>query len=129
WATSSQFCAPSNKLLCDNTGNVFYYSSQTHYRKGDTLNYNTPHLKGSFIQKYSSNGTLLLMKEWPGNIFIKQIICTDNSNFYFTGGFSGDTVFEGHTIFSEGEMDGFVGKMDGEGKVIWISTFGGGGND
>ncbi|HET6243819.1 MAG: hypothetical protein H0V01_10935 [Bacteroidetes bacterium] len=116
-------------MLYDNSGNVYLYGS--YYRN---WNINDPgqvinDTVGSFIQKYSDEGELIFEKRWKLPFYIVKMIFDGDNAFYFTGCFAGSLNLNGVAFNSMGEYDGMVGKMDLNGNIYWVSTFGGGKSD
>jgi hypothetical protein len=113
WAVrDSSINAYGKNLLCDKDSNIYIYGKS----------YN-----GSFIEKFTTQGTFLLFKKWQGfSFFIQKIIYDGDQFFYFTGNFSNSCTVDGITIISKGGTDGMIGKMNRNGTILWIKTFGSG---
>lgn len=123
WAKNTAF-TKTRGLIADALGSVYHFGSKT-----EAYYSNVVDTTGSFLQKYSSNGSLLFSKKWPGTFWIKNLIYDGAQYFYFAGSFSGNHIINGITISSNGNEDGMIGKMNNNGQVLWISTFGASGLD
>jgi hypothetical protein len=94
----------------------------------------TDHTAGDgFVAKVNTDGTA----QWIFTTKSKNIddvsvdgISLDNTgNCYVSGGFEGQADFNGHSITSNGEFDGFVAQISTRGTLKWIKTCGGPGED
>jgi len=108
-------------LLTDKNGIIYSYGSNYNGSVSDTI--------GSFLQSYSANGALLFSKQWKIPFHIRKMDYDGNNYFYFAGSFYGTQTINNITIISQGNDDGVIGKMDLQGNIIWMKTFGGGGID
>jgi hypothetical protein len=123
WVKKRSDSGHSKGLLCDRLGNIYDYWSEgwpSYWQSGGG---------GSFLDKYSPEGQLIYSKRWNFPFYIQQMVYDGNAYFYFTGAFSGTSTIDGITISSRGGVDGVAGRMDMDGKIRWMSTFGGDGND
>lgn len=118
WAKSTAF-SKTRGLITDASGNVYHFGSKIGSNYSNAVD-----TTGSFIQKFSSNGSVLYSKKWAGTFWIKNLIYDGSQYFYFAGAFSGNHTINGITISSKGNEDGMVGKMNRNGEVLWISTYG-----
>ncbi|MFD1552175.1 hypothetical protein DNU06_00240 [Putridiphycobacter roseus] len=81
----------------------------------------------AFAAKYDKSGNLLwanqcggIAPDWGWGIV------ADNQGYtYFTGEFTDSAVFGSDTIYSNGDRDVFISKLDPNGNFIWTKTFGG----
>lgn len=111
----------SNKLLTDKQGNIYSYGSSYNNSPTDTM--------GSYVQCYSPNGILMFLKRWKMPFHIQKMEYDGNNYFYFVARFYGAQVLDGISISSIGKSDGVVGKMNLNGQISWMKTFGGSGTD
>ncbi|MBA3971824.1 MAG: hypothetical protein H0X46_06700, partial [Bacteroidetes bacterium] len=109
-------------VFTDISGNVYNYGSRqfAYYYSSSPLTDTI----GSYLNCFNSSGTLLFKKRWSIPFYITKMIFEDNSIF-FSATFYGTQTINGFTISSEGDTDGAIGKMDMNGNILWISTFGG----
>jgi hypothetical protein len=84
-----------------------------------------------YISKYDSSGNILWVKQAGGGLWDHgNSIATDiNNNVYVTGSFCNMVFFEDTTLFSNGENDIFILKLDSAGNRIWLKQLGGQGID
>jgi hypothetical protein len=115
---------PSKGLLSDNTGNLYNYGSyyQGYYGNSQSTFSDT---LGTYLQKFNAQGDLQYSKQWKSPFYITKMIYDGGSSFYFSGAFRGIQNIDGNLIASKGGYDGMVGKMDLNGTVIWLRSFGG----
>ena len=59
----------------------------------------------------------------------KDIVTDSDGNSYLVGSFQGESVFGNTTLASAGNRDGFVAKVNSEGKWVWVKRVGGTGLD
>jgi len=120
WAVKDSSHNYSLGMVCDLDSNVFVYGSYSEYDNGGDLL-----TAGSFLEKFSTQGNLTLMKKWPTPSFLIQKVIYDGSGyFYFTGYFSESCTVDGISISCKGNKDGMIGKMSASGTILWITTFG-----
>ena len=65
----------------------------------------------------SASGDVLWLKGFgggAGHTIISDLAIDELGNAYFSGGFSGSANFLGTTIYSHGEYDFFIAKLDGQ---------------
>lgn len=81
---------------------------------------------GGFIAKYDSLGNILWVKGISGtNITNISSITTDlEANIYVTGEYRETTYFDFTSITSYDHTDGFIGKFNSQGQLLWINTIG-----
>jgi hypothetical protein len=84
-----------------------------------------------FIQKLDSFGNLMWVETIGGTDWenANAMVVDQNGELVVTGFFSGEVEFElvsGDTaIVASGDRDFFILKMDSNGQIIWVRTFGG----
>lgn len=126
WSKRTDQSQANTGLVTDKNGMVYSYG----LRNNMTYTANTsPDTLGSFLESYSTNGTVIFTKKWAMPFYIQQMEYDGNQYFYFAARFSGTQTIDGITIVSQGNMDGVSGKMDLTGNIIWMKTFGGSGAD
>lgn len=78
---------------------------------------------GYFISKYDSGGSLVWARNILGSVHIRGGLCTDrNGDIIINGRFSGRGPQDLNTD-SPGKYEGFVSKLNKEGKYTWSSKF------
>ncbi|HET6244831.1 MAG: T9SS type A sorting domain-containing protein [Bacteroidetes bacterium] len=113
-------CSPK-ALLSDKYGNIYEHGGVWNfYSVYDSYNPTPSDTIGSFLTKYSAQGNLVFLKRWKKSFHVTKLIYDNNEHFYFSGTFSGNHVIDGITLTSDGNYDGMYGKMDLEGRLIWI---------
>jgi hypothetical protein len=128
WAKEETGPATVKELVCGSNGDLYIYGN-------NALNGVDPaepgfssvlsNQAGTYLTKFSPQGTMLFTKSWTNNsFFIQKIIYDGSQYFYFTGFFAGNFSVDGINLNSKGSADGMIGKMDGTGTILWIQTFG-----
>lgn len=87
-----------------------------------------------YISKYSSNGTLIWAKlagtEKAPHYDQGYSVKADNQGGCYLTGIFNDTSFFGiDTLFSEGERDAFLAKLNSDGDFLWSRRVGGSSHD
>lgn len=126
WSKKTDQSQASNGLVTDKNGIVYSYGLRNNTTYATPA---SPDTLGSFLESYSTNGTVIFSKKWAMPFYIQQMEYDGNQYFYFSARFSGTQTIDGITIISQGNMDGVSGKMDLTGHIIWMKTFGGPGAD
>ncbi|MCW3108948.1 MAG: zinc metalloprotease [Segetibacter sp.] len=79
----------------------------------------------AIVIKYDLNGNPLWAKASPEGFQIPVKIAIANDNgIYFAGYFGASMKLDTATIIAAGSSDGFIVRMDDNGKVIWMKGFG-----
>lgn len=83
------------------------------------------------VARLSPTGKPLWLKSFGGIGYDKGLnVKTDRwSNIYITGRFYEMAVFDNDTIKSHGHYDAFVAKLDSNGNILWLNSFGGRSHD
>ncbi|OYT12178.1 MAG: hypothetical protein B6I18_01585 [Bacteroidetes bacterium 4572_112] len=87
--------------------------------------------KDIYVQKLSSNGSLLWVKQIGGYLddMSRSITMDNEGNLYITGGFSGTVDFDPGigvaSINSAGGYDIYILKLDSLGEFVWVVQMGG----
>ncbi len=133
WGKSYGFAWPY-AITTDNLGNVF-----TTGRFRDTVDFDpnegvfnltTEIQEGVFIQKLDSEGNLIWAKSMNGygSGACKGIVTDLEGNVYLTGEYESTIDFdpgaEDLNLTSKGGKDIFVQKLDIDGDLVWIKSFG-----
>jgi hypothetical protein len=109
WARKDTSSFTTQKFVCVNNSSVYLYGTNDN-------------ATGSFLMKYTAQGTQTLMKTWPGNFNLTKIIYDGNQSFYFTANYMGNMTVDGIPLVGRGGYDGAVGKMTLNGTIQWMST-------
>lgn len=113
-------------MVTDSRGNIYQYGSKFVLYYNNYMHENlATDTDGSFLNKYSPSGQLLSTIKWPMSFWIQEMINDGNGSFYFTGSFMGTHTINGIAFSSKGDVDGMVGKMNEDGTLNWIASFGG----
>lgn len=82
-----------------------------------------------FLAKYTSAGSLLWAKNYGlssfGSLYPCNLKLDNNDNILITGSFEGPQILGSYSIQSNGDQDVFTAKLDNNGIVQWVKTFGG----
>jgi hypothetical protein len=115
-------------IVTDKSGNLFvsgYFFRNAKFA-GTTLVTPGPAI---FVAKYTSNGTLLWAKSYGaspfGSLYANNLKLDNNDNLIIVGSFDGPHNLGSHSIQSKGNQDVFTAKLDNNGNVQWVTTFGG----
>ena len=121
----------------DKQGNIYttgYFRDETDFDPGPEEfilePVGSPQVADIYISKLDSEANFEWVKSFGGYEYLSGVSVTSDSsgNVYFTGSFGGTVDFdpgEGElNITSEGKVDLFVSKLDPEGNVKWVHTFG-----
>lgn len=116
-------------LLVDKTGNLFITG---YFYQNANFGATTLTTSGSsfFLAKYANNGSLLWVKSFGvsayGSLYPTDLKLDNNDNLIIAGSFEGPQVIGSYNIQSNGYQDVFTAKIDNNGVVQWVKTFGGG---
>ncbi|MGZ3903597.1 MAG: T9SS type A sorting domain-containing protein [Bacteroidia bacterium] len=116
-------------IKCDAAGNVYvcgFYSNGATFGS-QTLNTNSGAYYDAFLAKYSSNGTLLWVKNDGGNYDdVAWSMTMDNSGLiYISGEFNASAFFGSTQLITSGSADVYVACYDANGVVQWAKSAGG----
>lgn len=116
----------ANAVSADAMGNAYVAGEMSPQTQFDTIVFGGSFID-SFVAKYSPSGELLWVKQITGPDTESAFdIATDvNGNSYVTGMFDQTASFDGQSISSAGDYDGFVAKYDPSGNILWAEGFGG----
>ncbi|QDU82605.1 FG-GAP repeat protein [Polystyrenella longa] len=84
-----------------------------------------------FVSKFDTIGNLLWARSFgaPDNIYLEDSGVDEDNNLFFSGSFNGTVDFDpgvgADNRTSNGSSDVFLMKMDENGNLIWVQTFGG----
>ncbi len=106
----------------------FDFGAGVHHMFAPTTN---PHV---FIQKITTDGDLIWVKEIQGNSYMKsiEVVVDQSDNIYLCGGFTGTADFDvgtgTNTVVNPGtgnySWDTYLLKLDASGHFVWAKTFG-----
>jgi hypothetical protein len=126
-------------ITTDNSNNVYttgYFEFSVDFNPGSGLDIlNSIGSRDIFIQKLDKNGNYIWAKTFGGNGQDRgNVILTDSLNNVYLSGLYIDTVdFNYDTttfnLYSDGDNDIFLLKLDSNGTFIWANSLGGQGND
>ncbi len=123
-------------MVTDKTGNLYIYGEFRANRIGafsfsfggfsinDSINQ-----VACFLAKISPAGNVLFLHKIIGDYAIGRIGIDDSSYLYISGQFSGIQVIGHDTLSSGYDKDGFLGKFDSLGNVVWIKSIAGHASD
>ena len=122
-ATLTSAKQDSKKVIADAFGNVFLLGTTQGYTEFGSSQVDS----GTFIAKYTSNGTSL----WAKNISasVSDFSLDAIGNVYLTGNFNGSINISNTNLTSKGGTDFYFLKLDNNGNTILVNSFGGKGND
>jgi len=113
-------------VSADANGNLIvcgFYKGSIDFGNGVTLNA-IDNSQDAFVAKYNVSGQAVWARGGGsgGNSDRANGVATDAlGNIYLTGQFSGEAIFDGTTITSEGNTsDIYTAKYDGAGNLLWI---------
>lgn len=120
-------------IASDNYRNVFISGKfeDTLTIAGDSNPLVSAGMADIMLIKYDSTGNHLWTRQYGGigedNVF--DAVC-DNSGSIILGGYFQDTlILDSEVLISEGGLDGFMAKIDGNGNVLWAISYGGVGDE
>jgi len=117
-------------IAIDTQNNV--YTSGDFYSTADfdgtiLTNENNPE-NNAFLVKQNDSGDVLWAKKIGeiGSLNIHKISTDSTDNIYVTGNFFGTVSIGGNTStsYTDGELKGFLLKLDTSGEVVWVKYFG-----
>jgi hypothetical protein len=84
-----------------------------------------------FVVKLDQMGTPIWARAFSGagTQNARGISVDGNGNVYVTGSFDGTTSFLGTMATSNSQLDGYLVRLNTNGVLSWVKTFGGTGND
>ncbi|MEZ6100359.1 MAG: SBBP repeat-containing protein [Pirellulaceae bacterium] len=105
-------------IAADNFGNVFVVGTTDGSFGGTNLFLGREDV---FVAKYDASGTEVWTRQFgtSGIDFAENLTLDTQGNVYITGTTTGKL---GEDVF--GGEDGFIGRLDAEGNVIWLRQFG-----
>jgi len=79
---------------------------------------------GNFVAKLDGNGSFLWATPLDGGFDStwSGLAVDATGNVFFGGFFTGTAVFGAVTLVSQGDKDGFVAKLDPDGKLLWAKA-------
>jgi type IX secretion system substrate protein/beta-propeller repeat-containing protein len=119
-------------IITDNNDNIYLTGSMEKEMSLEDTILRSKGKKDLFLTKFNSNLMLIYVKQIGSlyNDYGKSIQTDSLNNLYLCGSFSGEFKSEiGNPISSGGKLDIVVVKYDESGKMLWINSFGGEGND
>lgn len=126
-------------LTLDQFDNIYIsgnFAGQVDFDSGSGINnISSQAYQDAFVQKLNSQGGHIWTKTYGGSFSdYAFVVKTDDFNnlyvggqFYYTVDFDPGTSIDMHT--STGADDYYIQKLDTNGNLLWVKTFGGTGND
>ncbi|MFN8398222.1 MAG: T9SS type A sorting domain-containing protein [Bacteroidia bacterium] len=84
-----------------------------------------------FVAAYGDTGAIrwVVVGGSHGVDHLNALITDAQGNSYFAGAFDSVFTMDGQTVTGSGMLDGYVGKIDMSGNLLWLRKFGGAGFD
>lgn len=137
WAASLPTDEGMNDAMVwnDASGNVYasasYYGSELTVGTY-TLQNSTPFTENIALVKYDSEGAILWAKGFgsAGTDRFTSAVCDSEGNTILSGTTNSASLeLDGFVVVPVGGFDSFIAKLDPEGNVLWVESFGGASND
>jgi hypothetical protein len=118
-------------IACDQESNIFVAGEFSDTMLVNGVAYPCSGAPDSYVIKYSPSGDVLWVKTFASpNEDIALGVGTDASgNCYTAGYFTGTLSCQGQSVSSYGMWDAYVLKLDSQGNLVWLRSFGGTLND
>lgn len=125
-------------IALDNSGNVYtngIFSGTVDFDPGvGTVNLLSTGINDVFISKLDGSGNFVWAKQFDVDLFDgKSLVLDGGGNVYTTGSFTGTVDFNPgagtSNLFSVGQEDAFISKLDASGNFIWALKLSGTGGD
>ena len=116
---------PSAGVVADGAGNCYLLG---HSLEGWTLGSTELVIAGEadYLARFEAGtGRLLWAKAIPGNGGGQALALDKRGDVCVGGGFSGTVAFDGITLTSAGDADGYVARYDATGDLDWATALGG----
>ena len=122
----------------DSDGNSYitgYFHDDVDFSNSSTALVSSNGKMDIFIAKYNHSGKLIWVKTFGGDDDDKgaNIILDNNDNLYVTGDFRSSNISFGknqsYHFSNKGEEDAFILKLDKNGNILHVDTFGSSGKD
>lgn len=135
----STYSSYGTDIKCDANGNIYtcgYFSGSVDFDPGSqTYQLSATALWDLFVQKMDANGNFQWAKKFGGNGYNYRgsIDINQQGDVFFTALFANLVDFDPNAgifnIATNGGDDAFLLKLSSSGNLLWVKTFGGGGND
>ena len=118
-------------IACDASNNIFVAGEFTGIMVINGQSYPAAGLTDSFVAKYSPEGQLLWVQVFgSANEDCALGVDTDAAGNCYVGGYYMDTFScQGQSRISNGMWDAYIVKLDPQGSLVWLQSFGGPLND
>ncbi len=118
-----------NSIVTDNQGNPYVgLNFKTDCSINGSLTVNATGAQDGLIIKFKDNGDVAFIKHFKTTLKVNLSaleVDKEHNIIYATGGFS-DTMFvDNDTLvaYNDGQLDGFLMKMDFSGNIMWVKRF------
>ncbi len=103
-------------------GDVFiagYYKGEIEHNGGATTSRG---LRDSFVARLGPSGNVKWFASGGGDLSVTEVkgmVLDDSNNVYIVGTFNDSVLFGGNQIFADGDVNGFLAKINGQGQWQW----------
>ncbi len=126
----------NDAMMCvDNDGNVYasasYFGAEVTFGSATVQNANSAS-EDIFLVKYNPSGEVIWAKGFgsSGTDRFLHSVCDSEGNLVVSGcSNSASLTLGSFTVNVIGGYDSFIAKIDPDGNVLWVKSFGGGSND
>ncbi|QIX63162.1 T9SS type A sorting domain-containing protein [Hymenobacter sp. BT18] len=127
--TSATYAAP--RVTVAPTGEMYLLTVFTQPAVVGSTTFTTRGENDILLVKYDAAGTPQWARQLggPAADYNGEGLVDAAGNLYLAGGFTGEANFDGKTVTSAGNFDGFLLRYSPEGSLQWVSTSGGPGSD
>jgi hypothetical protein len=81
------------------------------------------------LRKYTTGGAFLGQLNFPSNLDISSVVCSQDSTLYLLGSFTGTLTIQSGMVVSNGSKDIFIARFTDYGVLLWIRSIGSKGED
>jgi len=113
-------------IATDKKGNIYVAGDCSGTVSFDTFNIGAPSKYTIYLVKYDPKGKMIWLKHFNQS---KCLAIDKDDNIYLAGEFTGALDLEKKHMVSKGASDVFIAKFSTGGKMQWLRSYGGKGND